>query len=181
MVDAANTFNSLNRIASLWNVRVLWPRCSRFLFNTYWGSSLLIVKGTLEVLYSKEGVTQGDPLSMFFYAVGTLPLIDALCSSHWNQVWYADDASTCGDVSKLRLWFDKRQVLGPPFGYFPQPQKTYWLWTQSSYKAQKRCLTILELMLSPVDAFLVVLLEIRRARMHSLNSQLMDGYHRSTI
>ena len=37
-----------------------------------------MVRGTDEFLYSKEGVTQGDPLSMFLYAVGTLPLIGSL-------------------------------------------------------------------------------------------------------
>ena len=30
------------------------------------------------VLYSKEGVTQGNPLSMLMYAVGSLPLIHFL-------------------------------------------------------------------------------------------------------
>ena len=32
------------------------------------------------ILYSKEGVTQGDLLFMFMYAVGTLSLICLLCN-----------------------------------------------------------------------------------------------------
>ena len=75
MVDARNAFNSLNRSSLLWNIMILWPRASRFVFNTYKGHSPLIIKGYTEVLFSREGVIQGDPLSMFVYAVGTVPLI----------------------------------------------------------------------------------------------------------
>jgi len=53
----------------------LWPRCSCFVFNAYHGWPVLALRGHLGFLYSKEGVTQGDPLSMFVYAVAILPLI----------------------------------------------------------------------------------------------------------
>jgi len=39
-----------------WNARILWPRCSHFLFNTYQGYARLFVQGSDQVLLSKEGV-----------------------------------------------------------------------------------------------------------------------------
>ncbi len=68
LVDAKNAFNSINRAASLWNARVLWPRTCRFLFNTYRCWAALVVARSDSILFSKEGVTQGDPISMFLYA-----------------------------------------------------------------------------------------------------------------
>ena len=127
MVDARNAFNSLNRMAALWNVRVLWPRCSRFLFNSYRGWGSLVVRGSSCLLYSKEGVTQGDPLSMFMYAVSTLPLISSLKDplDKRKQVWYADDASACADFKSLRDWFEKLKMNGPKYGYYPEPSKSF--------------------------------------------------------
>ena len=78
MVDAANAFNSLSRSAALWNSRILWPSCSRFLFNSYQGFAVLIIRGTDEIIFSREGVTQEDPLGMMFYAVGLLTLTHKL-------------------------------------------------------------------------------------------------------
>ena len=60
------------------------------------------------MLHSKEGVTQGVPLSMFIYAVSSLPLISSLQNnSKWKQIWYADDATSCGKIKNLRVWFDQ--------------------------------------------------------------------------
>lgn len=126
LVDASNAFNSINRISALCNARVFWPRCARFLFNTYRGCSALVIQGVDTFLYSREGVTQGDPLSMLLYGVATLPLINHL-SGHQQviQNWYADDASAIGKLAHIKAWLMDLMSTGPSYGYHPEPQKSY--------------------------------------------------------
>jgi hypothetical protein len=124
IMDAHNAFNSINRLSLLWNVRILWPRASRHVFNTYRDWSSFILKGCEDVIYSTEGVIQGDPLSMFLYATATLPLIHELEEvSILAQLWYADDSSAIGDLALLRAWCDLLLTRGPYYGYFPETQK----------------------------------------------------------
>jgi hypothetical protein len=101
LVDANNAFNSLNRISALLEARVHWHRCSRFFYNTYRGHAELIVSGCSKRIFSKEGVTQGDPLSMLLYAIATMPLINCLESSDIIQTWYANDSSCQGKLASV--------------------------------------------------------------------------------
>ena len=79
------------------------------------------------------GVIQGDPLSMFMYAIGTVPLVQKLESpSLWRQLWYADDASVLGDTHSLKVWLDKLKEVGPLFGYIPEPTKSTLIVKESS-------------------------------------------------
>ncbi len=85
LVDAMNGFNELGRRAMLWTVRHRWAAGARFAFNCYRHSAQLILrrKGqTGYTLLSREGVTQGDPLSMVLYGLALLPLAATLRQAH---------------------------------------------------------------------------------------------------
>ncbi|KAI5747329.1 hypothetical protein M8J77_013571 [Diaphorina citri] len=125
LVDARNAFNVLNRQVALWNVRILWPRCCRFLFNTYRGFSIIMFRNSDETLLSMEGTTQGDPLAMLFYGIGVMPLIKKLMSPDWVQNWYADDSACIGKLSMIRKWIDLLRIEGPKYGYYPEPNKSF--------------------------------------------------------
>ena len=124
MVDAKNAFNSVNRVTGLWNAHYLWPRCSRYLFNTYRGYSSLWVNGHPDPVLSREGVTQGDLLSMCLYAIALTPLIRMHKSPNWSQTWFADDSSCIGGLSDVKKWYMMLSREGPKFGYFPEPSKS---------------------------------------------------------
>ena len=128
LMDASNAFNALNRETALWNVRILWPRCSRFLFNTYRGYAPLIFAGTTELLFSCEGTTQGDPLAMLFYGVSLMPLIESLKDrDKYLQTWYADDSGALGALENLVEWLSSLTENGPKYGYYPEPSKSYFV------------------------------------------------------
>jgi hypothetical protein len=65
------------------------------------------------VPYTSDGTFEGKRL---------IRKLDGLCT----QVWYADDSGT---IEQLHAWWDK---LGPAFGYFPNPTKT-WIITKEDH------------------------------------------------
>ena len=73
LVDASNAFNCLNREVALRNVLYQCPSLGRVLINTYRDGINMYIGG--ESIMSLEGTTQGDPMAMAMYALGTLPLL----------------------------------------------------------------------------------------------------------
>ena len=70
-------------------------RGAQFSFNCCHHWATLVIRtgdGAGHFLYSKEEVTQGDPLAMVEYGLGILPLIYELRTDHPSvtQPWYAD-------------------------------------------------------------------------------------------
>ena len=131
LVDASNAFNSLNRMASLHNIRILCPQFSTILINTYRISVRMIILGGKDIL-SSEGTTQGDNLAMSFYALGITVLINHLRAAMKNvkNVCLADDITGAGSIVNLLYWWSKIVSEGAKFGYFVKEKKS-WLITKS--------------------------------------------------
>ena len=62
------------------------------------------------------------------YAIGIKPLIDNLRESvdtqKCQQVWYADDSSSAGKLTEMKIWWEKLCLQGPHYGYYPLASKT---------------------------------------------------------
>jgi hypothetical protein len=111
LVDARNAFNEGNRTVMLWTVHHKWPSGARFAFNCYRHWSILVCRkynGTAHLLHSKEGVPQGDPISMVAYGILLLPLIHLLKEAYLavDQPWYANDAGAGAEFGAIRLYFE---------------------------------------------------------------------------
>ena len=116
LVDASNAFNSLNRRVMLHNIQRLCRAFATCVINYYRSSVQLFVGG--ETLLSAEGTTQGDPLSMAIYALGTLPLVSHAKTADVTQAWFADDASAADKLIQLHKWWTILAEVGPRYGYF---------------------------------------------------------------
>lgn len=124
LVDATNAFNRLNRQATLLNCEIICPAMSAVLANTYRDNSWLFIDG--QRMLSKEGTTQGEPLAMAMYAIGTQPLIRRLHGIA-NQVWYADDSAAGSSLVSIKEWWNIIEKFGPLYGYFPNGNNTHVL------------------------------------------------------
>lgn len=76
LVDTTNAFKSLNRGMALHNIEQICPTFHCFLNNCYKNpSNLFVNRSKSKSLSSKEGATQGDPVAMQMFAVGSRPMI----------------------------------------------------------------------------------------------------------
>ena len=110
----------------------LCPSIAIFFKNCYITQlRLFIVVGT--EITSREGTTQGDPVSMVIYGIGVTPLINMFIdilsneySANVNVMAYADDFSAAENLKDLRKWWSVLTENSPKFGYYPEPTMT-WL------------------------------------------------------
>ena len=123
--DASNAFNRLNRSVCLQNVQRLCPPLAPALVNTYRSPARLFSNG--ETILSCEGTTQGDPLAMPMYALGTVPLIREASIAEALQSWYADDSAAASTIKRLRKWWSILLDRGPLYGYFTNATKSVLL------------------------------------------------------
>jgi hypothetical protein len=126
LVDASNTFNTLNRKSAIHNIKKICPSVGTVLSNIYQSPIRMFIQGGGEIL-SQEGTTQGDPLGMAMYALALMPLIRHL---HDNlpdvaQVWFADYSTASAKSKLLRRWWDLLLETGPKYGYHPNGKKAF--------------------------------------------------------
>ena len=76
LIDACNAINEENHTDLMWAVCQECPSGDQFALNLYYHWDTLVIRAgdrTGHLLYSKEGVTQGDPLAMVAYGLGPPP------------------------------------------------------------------------------------------------------------
>ena len=76
-------------------------------------------------ILSREGVTQGDPLSMVLYGITLVPLAEELRAADPGLLFpfYADDAAFDGSARRSAQLLKLLMRRGTDRGYFPDPTK----------------------------------------------------------
>ena len=146
LIDAENTFNSINRKVMLHNMKLLCKLISTYISNCYASAARLFIFGRGKIL-SKEGTTQGDPTSVRTYALGILPMLHSLLDFaltsdlQTREVAFADDLTVAGKLADIKSFWNKLSTIGPKYGYFPKSTKSYFIVKKSCLKDAKTIFT----------------------------------------
>ena len=116
----------------LWTVRHRWTAGERFNLNFYkhWAQLLLHQPGETQVtILHREGVIQGDPLSMVLYGITLVPLAEELRAADPGLLspFYADDATFEGSARRSAQLLKMLMKRGPDQEYFPEPAKSLFI------------------------------------------------------
>ena len=128
----------------LWTVPHRWPVGARFTFNCYKHWAQLLVCQPVEfpvTILSREGVTQGDLLSMVLYRITLVPLAEELRAADMGILspFYADDVLFDGLARRSAQLLNLLMKRGPDRGYFPKPANSLFILdTPEQEEAAKR-------------------------------------------
>ena len=81
---------------------------------------------------------------MAVYATGITPLLEDLLSvisEHDRMAVFADDITAAGKCVSLRTRWDHVTTIGPYFGYFPQPTKSWLIVKREHLSLATECFT----------------------------------------
>lgn len=56
LFDANNAFNGVNRQLALWQARIYWPRCAKFLYKCYQGYAEFVIRNSNVELYTGRSI-----------------------------------------------------------------------------------------------------------------------------
>ena len=116
----------------MWTMRHRWPAGERFAFNCYrhWEQLLHRQLGDPPVkILSREGVTQGEPLSMVLYKITFAPLAEELRAANPGLLspFYADDPAFDVSMQRISQLLKMLMKRGPERGYLPELAKSLFI------------------------------------------------------
>ena len=126
---------------ALHNIQYLCPPLATVLINTYRRPVRLFIQGGGEIA-STEGTTQGDTLAMAFYGISTKPLLTQIREEvpETYQIWFADDATGGGHLTRLHKWWVRIIELGKNYGYYVKPIKSWLILKDPAKEPEARAL-----------------------------------------
>ncbi|GJZ69890.1 putative reverse transcriptase domain-containing protein [Tanacetum coccineum] len=128
LVDFKNAFNLVDRGVLLEETRVRCPSISPWVEFCYARPARLYYDDS--VLWSCQGVQQGDPLGPLLFALALHPLVQTINQSCelTLQAWYLDDGTIVGDTLMVAKALDIIKTDGPARGLFLNVDKTELFW-----------------------------------------------------
>ena len=123
-----------------------YPAIAVYVKNCYSLHSWCFTIGGNEIR-SCEGTTQGDHIAIAVYAITIIPMIlmiaditskidDSTKTATYTHV------TAAGKIIQLKNWWKALCTLGPKFGYYPEPSKS---WLIVKEKAKRSFMVIKEL------------------------------------
>lgn len=82
------------------------------------------------IITAEDGVSQGDPLAMALYGIALLPLAEnakVIADEATITPWFANDSAGFGHVEDCAEFLQYLTQEGPTYGYFPEPEKSYFV------------------------------------------------------